>query len=66
MHLSSLSVVEFEVIAGLEIVGDHRVGVLLYISCQHLLRDVVVVQFMVAHGQVHVESQHVSEVGDQW
>ena len=59
MHLCSLAVVQLAVVAGLEVDGHHAVCMLLHVAGQHLLRHVVVVQLVVAHGQVHVQSQHV-------
>lgn len=61
-HLSSLSIVELVVVAGFEVDGHRAVRMLLDVASQYLLRDVVVVQLVVAHGQVDVESQHVSGI----
>ena len=65
-YLSSFAIVEFVVVAGLEVVGHYTIRVLLYVTCQDLLRHVVVVQFVVAHGQVDIESQHVAEDDISW
>ena len=58
-YLCSFSAVELEVVAGLEVDGHYTVCMLLDVTGQYLLRHIVVVQLMVAHGQVHVQCHHV-------
>ena len=49
-------------IACLEVQCNGRVGKVLQVHCQHLLRDVVVVQLVVAQGNVDVEGKVLSVV----
>ena len=54
-NLSGHSIEEAAVVAGLQIAGDDAAGILRQIQCKYLLRDVVVVEFVVAQGNVNVQ-----------
>lgn len=59
-HLGLFAVVQPEVVAGFEVESDGGVRDALQVHGQHVLGDVVVVQFVVAQSHVHVHSQEIS------
>lgn len=57
--LSCFAIIEFEVIAGLEIYGHSAVGMLLEVYLQHFLWHVKVIQLIVAQRHIYIQSEVV-------
>lgn len=60
-YLRCLSVVEPEVVAGLQVEGDGGVRYAVQVHCQHLLGHIVVVQLVVAQSDVNLQCEEISE-----
>lgn len=58
--LRGITVVQPEVVARLQVYGDCTVGILLQINLENFLGHVVVVQFVIAQGNVHVQREVIS------
>ncbi len=56
-RLGCFAVVQFEDIARFEIRGDDAIGVVAQIGAEYFLGDIIVVEFVVAHGNVDIDCQ---------
>jgi hypothetical protein len=56
-YLSCFAVIKAKVIAGLKVEGDGTVRNLLKVNSQDFLRHIIVIQFVVAEGHIHIEGQ---------
>ena len=61
-NLGCLAIEESVVVASLKVDGDGAVWVGLHVAGQDLLRHVIVVKAVVAHGQVHIQRQQLPAV----
>lgn len=55
-----LPAVQLVLVAGLQICGDHRGRIAAQIAVEYLLRDIIVIKFVVAERNVGIDSQELS------